>query len=616
MTANPVSDYTARESAYRRSAEAAARIANRIGVARLGLFILGVLVVIATAESRIGVPIGAMIVGIITASFVALVAWQSRRRDQLRLFRALERGCDAGVKRAQRHWDAIPGSDDPPHARDHAFADDLRVSGSGSTVHSITRLLPRLSRSMGRVVVNDWLLAQTPPSIDTIHVRQESVRSLVSNAEWREVLSVRASRVTATEHSLNEFLAWCRAASTESTFGRPIRWIAMVLAIVTVFSFAGALVSQVPAAVVVILVATNLVVTAATRARVARALEPVAGHDARLSGLGDALHHASTAPTDASRMAILRDQLGGNEAARAFRWFDQLASFAEVRLSPMGHAVLQALVLWDLHVVDALDRWRARHGASVRAWLTALGEIEALSAFATLAYENPKWCFPEFEADFSSTLEAQSLAHPFLASTVAVANDVRIGGSGEIFFITGSNMAGKSTLLRAIGLNVVLAQAGAPVCATGMRLTRVRLRTSIEATDALERGLSLFMAELVRVKGIVDAARAPSDCRLLYIADEMLRGTNARDRHAAVAMILRHLVHAGAVGVVATHDPDLAADPQLAPHLELHHLVEQFRIEGDASTMWFDYRLRPGLATTANAMALLETVGLGSTLAE
>lgn len=204
MTTDPIADYATRGSEYGAAADAAARVANRIGLARLALFVAGLLAVIATAQSRLSVPLGAAIVAIIAANFVVLVVWQSRLRDQLRLFRALERGCEAGVNRALRRWKAIPASDDPPHAPDHAFADDLRVTGSGSTVHAVTRLLPPLSRSMGRRVVNEWLLAETPPPIDTIRVRQESVRSLASSAEWRERLSVRASRLIAGEKSCRD----------------------------------------------------------------------------------------------------------------------------------------------------------------------------------------------------------------------------------------------------------------------------------------------------------------------------------------------------------------------------------------------------------------------------
>jgi DNA mismatch repair ATPase MutS len=217
---------------------------------------------------------------------------------------------------------------------------------------------------------------------------------------------------------------------------------------------------------------------------------------------------------------------------------------------------------------------------------------------------------PLVSSNAAVTLEAAALAHPLLPADESVGNDVAIGGAGEILLITGSNMSGKSTLLRAIGLNVVLAQLGAPVCAASMRLSPHRVRTSIDARDALDRGLSLFMAELLRIKAVVDAARAASPYPLLYIADEMLRGTNATDRHAAVVTILGHLVDAGAVGVVATHDPELAKDPALGARLRPYHFIEHFDPSRTAMPMWFDYKLRPGLSTTRNAIKLLELVGL------
>jgi DNA mismatch repair ATPase MutS len=277
----------------------------------------------------------------------------------------------------------------------------------------------------------------------------------------------------------------------------------------------------------------------------------------------------------------------------------------------MGHFVLQALTLWDFHVVDAVERWRDRNGAQVRERLRALGEFEALAALAALAYDNPAWVMPVVEHDDVNALVATDLSHPLLPDGEGIGNDVRIGCAGQILLITGSNMSGKSTLLRAIGLNTVLAQLGAPVSATSMHLSPHRVRTSIDARDALDRGLSLFMAELLRIKSIVDAARAEAPVPLLYITDEMLRGTNAADRHAAVISILEKLVASGAVGVVATHDPDVANNVGLKAHLDSFHFIEHFDPARTSMPMWFDYKLRPGLSTTRNAIKLLEIVGLG-----
>ncbi len=601
-----VADYGARRAAYKAQGDDASRVDRRVAIVRLALFAAATLLIIALAESALDAYLALALLIVVGLAFIALVGWHSTVRERVRTLRALERGCDAGVARALRRWDAMPAAAEIAIAPDHAFADDLHVVGT----HSLVRLLPSLSRIAGRAVVEEWLLSETPAETETVQPRQAAVQELVTPPEWRERLAVLAGRLVGSRESVESFLEWAESPPA-SPPSRAWRWVAIVLGVLTVASLLAAIVGAVPAVVPVLLGVINVVITAVTRRSVDRALQAVSGHETRLRGVGNAIRHALSEQRTAPDLVALRERLGGNEAVHAFGWFDQIAKFAEVRLSPMGHYALQLLVLWDLHVVDALERWRRRHGTRARVWLRALGEIEALAAFATLAHDNPDWCFPTLESRADGTLDAKNLGHPLLSPMERVGNDVSLAGAGDVLFITGSNMSGKSTLLRAIGLNVVLAQAGAPVCGSAMRLARVRLRTSVDATDALERGLSLFMAELLRIKAIVDAARETADCPLLYIADEMLRGTNARDRHAAVISILRQLVRAGAIGVVATHDPDLAADERLRPHIRPYHLLEQFRADGAATSMWFDYRLRPGLATTRNAIQLLEMVGLG-----
>ncbi|MBW8839614.1 MAG: DNA mismatch repair protein, partial [Gemmatimonadetes bacterium] len=192
-------------------------------------------------------------------------------------------------------------------------------------------------------------------------------------------------------------------------------------------------------------------------------------------------------------------------------------------------------------------------------------------------------------------------------------NDITVGPTGTLLLVTGSNMSGKSTLLRAMGLNVVLAQAGAPVCARSLTMPLVEVRTSIRLADSLERGVSLFMAELQRLKEIVDAARARNRARpLLYLLDEILHGTNTAERLIAARAVLVHLVRADAIGAVTTHDLTLAADGALATATRHVHFTEQVSgAPGDgAAGMTFDYRLRPGLATSTNALKLLALVGL------
>jgi DNA mismatch repair ATPase MutS len=238
--------------------------------------------------------------------------------------------------------------------------------------------------------------------------------------------------------------------------------------------------------------------------------------------------------------------------------------------------------------------------------------VEALAALATLAHDNPSWPFPTLD-DGADRLTATALAHPLLPAATRVGNDVIVGPPGTMLLVTGSNMSGKSTLLRAIGLNAVLAQAGAPVCASRLTMPTVELRTSIRLADSLERGVSLFMAELHRLKEIVDAARSRDRARpLLYLLDEILHGTNTAERLIAARAVLEHLVRAGAIGAVTTHDLTLAADGALAGASRPVHFTEQVTSEnGGVAGMTFDYRLRPGLATSTNALKLLALVGLG-----
>jgi DNA mismatch repair ATPase MutS len=280
------------------------------------------------------------------------------------------------------------------------------------------------------------------------------------------------------------------------------------------------------------------------------------------------------------------------------------------------HFPLQALTLWDFHLYFALERWRGRHGRHVRGWLDALGSIDALATLSMVRADQPEWIIPRVDRA-AGALKAAALGHPLLADDRRIVNDVEVGPAGTLLLITGSNMSGKSTLLRAIGLNSVLAQAGAPVCATAFEMPAADLQTSIRVQDSLELGLSYFMAALARLKQIVDAAHRPASGRdergaapgrlLLYLLDEVLQGTNSIERAIAVRAVVRHLLEARAIGVMTTHDLGLADEEPLASSARLAHFTEQVHPDG---TMTFDYRLRPGIATSTNALRLMQLMGI------
>jgi DNA mismatch repair ATPase MutS len=261
--------------------------------------------------------------------------------------------------------------------------------------------------------------------------------------------------------------------------------------------------------------------------------------------------------------------------------------------------------MWDAHCAFALSRWRARAGKRLRGWLEAIGEVEALASLGAFTFEHPDFAWPEPAAQ--PMLEASALGHPLIADDQRVGNDVRLPCAGRALVVTGSNMSGKSTLLRAIGVNVVLACAGAPVCARSMRVGPLRVATSMRVEDSLARGVSHFYAELQRLKRIVDWARDSSPGAVLFLLDEILHGTNSRERVVGARAVVRDLLGTGALGAISTHDVGITAIVQELPdRVENVHFEEQV----SGTTMTFDYVLRPGVVQSSNALRLMRAIGL------
>jgi DNA mismatch repair ATPase MutS len=367
-----------------------------------------------------------------------------------------------------------------------------------------------------------------------------------------------------------------------------------------------------PGAVLGLALLGNLVASGVVARRVGRELAPLGEAHALLAPLRRLLARYGDAPVHAPAWQALQPALrdGGAALARLV----SLAGWGAVRHSPLLHVVLNATLAWDAQLAARLTGWRRAHGAAAARWIDALAEAEALVALGTLAHDHPDWAFPEVVDDAADAmLEATGLAHPLLDAATRVGNPAELGGPGRVLVISGANMAGKTTYLRAIGVNALLALAGAPVCARAMRVRRVRVATSIGIRDALGEGVSLFLAELRRLQAIVAAAAEPEAPPVLYLLDEVLHGTNSRDRRTATRAVLAHLRRHGAVGVVTTHDLELADDPALAAGAAHLHFQEGWApagADGGAPRMTFDYVARAGRATGSNALALLAALGL------
>jgi hypothetical protein len=506
--------------------------------------------------------------------------------------------------RIDRAWDKLPQRHTYAPDPDHPFAGDLDLFGHASVLH----LLDTAKTPLGEQTLRDWLLAPASPA--TLRERQAAVRELAPLIDWREELTLRALLHTAPDQNPEPFLQWAEGERWLSrqrfvVIGGRISvvlfWVTLAAQFLGLISFPLCLLFL--AAIILInqrygTTANEVIASAATQ------------HQALLQ-YASLLQHVSEADFEAPLLRDLQKRLGGTgqPAHEQIHRLHRLTTFW-IPNSSIGHLPFQLASLWDLQLLDVLERWQAQNGRLVRAWLTSMAEIEALVALAGLAHDQPGWTFPTLD-DQRDTLTASGIGHPLLQDDVRVVNDVEVGPPGTFLLVTGSNMSGKSTLLRSLGVNIVLAGAGGPACASNLALPPLRLWTSVRVQDSLERGISFFMAELQRLKQIVDVARdtKPDDPRLFYLLDEILQGTNTAERQIAARRIIRFLVDQGAIGAVSTHDLTLAEGPELTPAARPIHFAETVSRDGEGPPMTFDYKIRPGLATSTNALRLMELIG-------
>ncbi len=581
-------------------------------------------------------------------AFAVLVARHRVARRRLRRAEFMADFNREGIARIERRCSGLPPVPDvaAPEAHDHAaasahdYADDLDLYGRAS----LLRLAGVCGTEPGWKTLQSWLLG--PADRATIARRQEAVREMSGAYDFRDRLAVEArlmhdghgasgpgatgprrggdpsggllfpSPATRDEEA---FLAWAESGGWLSE--RPwLRAVAFVLPALNVTAIVLYSLGMVPVPALAWPLLISSIIVAQGWKGIGRTFGEADDGESSVRRYAPLFGHVASAPLHSDYAASIRHRLGADShsATREISALRRLLDMAQVRESPLFHLPLAVVLLWDVHVLAALERWKTRSGARVRDWLDAAGEAEALAALAALAADHPDWTFPTIDTA-ADTIHARALGHPLLAPGVCVRNDVEIGPARSFLLVTGSNMSGKSTLLKAVGLNAVLAQAGAPVCAESLTMPPLRVVTSMRVEDSLEDGVSFFMAGLHRLKHVVDAAEsaiAPpahgrDPCppgRTLYLLDEILQGTNSAERRIAARTVLRKLLESGAIGAVTTHDLTLADAEDLLARAVPVHFTERVG-DGDEG-LTFDYRLRDGIATSTNALKLLELVGL------
>jgi hypothetical protein len=589
----PLREYAERLSARRKTHSELSEADARLSYLRLAIFAAGIAAVVAGGRGWgswwwLLVPLGMFI-------------WVVRRHD--RVIRARDQASRAigfyerGVARLEDRWSDAGETGDRFADPNHPYAADLDLFGRGS----LFQLLSIATTRGGEARLAEWLKAPAPAAV--IRARQNAVADLEIRLDLREEVALAGTDVRAAVEP-DALIAWAEASSyLKLTMLRIAAWIISIAAI-GALTFWGLTGGVGPLVIVVIL---EIALFTRVRRQLHQILHVASGWSRDLDVLAAVVDRIERETFAAPALAELRQRLDveGISPAAAIRRLHWLVEMHDWQHN-LIFAVVAIPLLWDVHIAFAIDAWRRRYGSHVRSWLEVVAEFEALSSLATYRFEHPADPFPTIEEnDNDASLAGEGLGHPLLPASRMVRNDLSLGGDTQLLVISGSNMSGKSTLLRTVGINCVLAFAGGAVRAISLRLTPLTIGATLRIQDSLQEGRSRFYAEITRVRELAEkAGRTPP---LLFLLDELFHGTNSHDRLIGATGVLESFIDRGAIGLITTHDLALTAvAEQLAPRARNVHFDDQFV----AGELVFDYRMKPGPVTRSNALALMRAVGL------
>jgi hypothetical protein len=609
---SPRADYARRLDARRALAAERERTHAVTGVSRFAVAVAGVVLLVLVfatgwlAPAWLAVPV---------VVFLALSYWHQRVTRALTRARRAITYYERGVSRLDGHWQSFGDPGERYLDDHHPNARDLDLFGK----ESLYQLLCTARTRSGKDLLADWLRAPAEP--DEVRARQAAVAELSPRLDLREDLALLGADVPAGV-DLAGLAEWGRAPPI--LVSRALRVVAFLLAALAVGTVVrlvyvfGTMASEVgmpeaaswaggPGLLPVLGAgALEIVFALWLHGSVSRVLKPLERRAHDLAVFHGLLARLEQEQFRTPRLVALRAALEAAGKAPSER-IEHLLSLLELLDSKRNlyFAPFGALMLWTTQLAFALEAWRRATGPVLGGWLEAVAQFEALAALATYAAESPDDPFPDVVAE-GPVYDGEGLGHPLLPKSACVRNDVRLGGELRVLVVSGSNMSGKSTLLRTVGVNAVLALAGAPVRAHRLRVSPLTVGATLRVQDSLQGGVSRFMAEVRRVRQLVGLARGPRP--LLFLLDELFAGTNSHDRRLGAEAVIRTLVESGAVGLITTHDLALTHITDLLGGRAVNvHFEDNFE-EGGGVT--FDYRMRPGVVQRSNALALMRSVGL------
>ncbi|MCU0469465.1 MAG: DNA mismatch repair protein MutS [Arcicella sp.] len=478
----------------------------------------------------------------------------------------------------------------------HFYTHDLDIFGK----HSLYKLLNRTYTYTGGFLLADWL--KKPTTQNNILNRQQAVEELSSKIDFRQELQASAALVEEVSEPTAKLLAWNQQPENE-LIKKPVFQYGKYLPFVTVPLILAWAFDVIPIGYPLLMLLVHGFILKQIYQTVSVALDQTLRFSATLRAYANLSDLIVQEKLETQSLRNLQEQLSG--ASPAIRVLEDILNKLGNRSNPFFAFIVGIPLLWDVQYFIKLEHWKKQHRDSLSVWLYAIAEVEALNSLAGLHFANPTFTKPVI-SDQHICLKTRKIAHPMIHQAKRVANDIELVGEGQTIIITGSNMSGKSTFQRTVGVNIVLALAGAVVCAEAFECSCMRVFTSMRTQDSLEEGTSSFYAELKRLKLLIETVRETNSFPIFYFLDEILKGTNSKDRHEGAKALMLQLHRTSASGFISTHDVELGDE------FENESFVRNYSFSSEVKNhdLVFDYQLRAGVCHSFNASMLMKGIGI------
>ncbi len=571
---------------------------NRYSIIRLVAFLVGGLAIALLGTMAPWFLTILMIVGFLVG-FSKFVNWHQGLQNEQLHFAALSKVNQYEANCINNDYSVFENGkefQDPSHP----YAVDLDVFDE----HSFYQYINRTSTAIGKIRLADYL--KNIASLEEIKTRQNAIKELKEKTDWRHHFQAKGMNTEDSLQHIRLLERWMKDEPfvTNNTLYKIAPWIVPFLII------AGGVIGFhylrwmyfLPTLIPSIYILRKTLEQVSETHRLTSHAEKILAYYARM------IEHIETETFESPKLKNLQSLFLKNNksASKSINRLSYIISQLNVRYNAFA-IILNILSLWDLIWIKKLEEWKAEHSDKLGDWFEGLQEFEALNSFGNLLYNNDDWIFPTIKED--SNLQGIELGHPLIPAKTRVPNDLKMPTQGHIKLVTGSNMAGKSTFLRTVGLNIVLAMAGSPVCAKRFDLPMTRVFTSMRTQDALHESTSSFYAELKRLKFIIEEVddRKNANTDVFFLLDEILKGTNSKDRHTGSKALIRQLIKSKGSGIIATHDLELAA-LEAESNGTVENLCIEVEVEGDKLT--FDYTIKKGVSQSFNATQLMRSMGI------